>query len=115
MDPTREIFWNIEHLIEYAHYIGFVIISLLILYILYRRTRLWRMGKSEERFDNFWKRVTDVIWYGFIQRRIFKDWYAGIMHILIFSGIGVLIIGTAIVTIEADLPVHFFYGNFFLA
>ena len=111
---TRQIFWNISHLIQYGHYIGFVIITLLILFGLFRRSRMWRRGKGENRFDNPVRRFIDLIVYGFIQKRIFKDRFAGIMHMLIFSGFIMLTIGTAIVTVEADTPLHFFVGPFYL-
>ncbi|MFQ6088387.1 MAG: (Fe-S)-binding protein [Candidatus Methanofastidiosia archaeon] len=113
-DITREIFWNIKKLIEYGHYIGFIIITLLILYALYHRSKMWRKGRGEMRFDIPQRRFIDLILYGFIQKKLFRNKYAGIMHMLMFSGFVMLMVGTAIVTLEADTPLHFFYGKFYI-
>ncbi|MFQ5892200.1 MAG: respiratory nitrate reductase subunit gamma, partial [Candidatus Methanofastidiosia archaeon] len=113
-DVTREIFWNIKKLIEYGHFIGFIVITLLILYGLYRRSKMWRKGRSEMRFDMLSRRFMDLILHGVIQKKLFRNKYTGIMHMLMFSGFVVLMIGTAIVTLESETPLHFFYGKFYV-
>lgn len=52
-------------------------------------------GKEEDRISNPVKRVAEVINYGFIQPKMFRDAQAGIMHALIFWGFLVVSIGTA--------------------
>jgi len=55
MIPSREIFWNIEFG-EILYILGTIVIGILI-YAIYRRYRLWRLGKSDNRFDHLGKRI----------------------------------------------------------
>ncbi|MEO0266627.1 MAG: heterodisulfide reductase-related iron-sulfur binding cluster [candidate division WOR-3 bacterium] len=111
---TREIFWNINKFAKYTHYIFFILLGLLFLFFLYKKIRIWFYGKPENRFENFPRRLKDLILYGLFQKKIFRDRYAGIMHILIFVGMLGLIIGTLIVTVEEDTPLAFLKGKFYL-
>ena len=64
MVPSREIFWNIEFG-EILYIIGAIVIGILI-YAMYRRYKLWRLGKQDNRFDHLGKRIRVFIVTGVI-------------------------------------------------
>jgi Fe-S oxidoreductase len=61
-----------------------------------KRIRLLLSGRKKlNRFDNIPARIGAVLQYAVAQQRMFKDPYAGIFHILIFSGFMILGLRTA--------------------
>jgi len=112
---SRETFWNIQFG-ELVYLLGFLLIAT-VAYALYRRVRLWRLGSKDDRLNNlpnrvwtvFIKTMADGLWH----RRIIRARYAGIMHMLIFGGFALLLMGPLLDTISE----HFFYfmeGNVYL-
>jgi len=96
-----------------------LIVIIIFIYGLVQRTRLWRMGKPENRLDQIPKRIWSVLSYGFFHRRILKEPYPGIMHLFIFWGFLILLIGTILIFIQEDFTKLFFnkifiHGNFYL-
>lgn len=55
-----------------------------------------------------------LIRYLVFHEQLLRDRYAGIAHILLFYGFVILFIGTCLVFLEHDTPLHFFYGPFYL-
>ena len=47
-------------------------------------------GMPDNRFDHPWERLKGLILYAFVQKRMVRDRYAGIFHLLIFWGFCVL-------------------------
>jgi Fe-S oxidoreductase/nitrate reductase gamma subunit len=89
------------------------------LYGVYRRLRIYFKGTPPPRFDHFKKRAVKAIVNAFLQRRVLKKKYPGIMHLLIYSGIVILLIGTTLVFIDSDiwetlLHSQILVGNFYL-
>ena len=64
MTPTREIFWNIEYG-EILYIFGIIVIALII-YALYRRYRIWRLGGPDNRFTPLFKRVNSFIYVAIV-------------------------------------------------
>ncbi len=96
--PTREIFWNIPN----GTILYWLLIPLLLLvgYGIYRRYRLWRLGKPDNRLSNLWQRlrsfvVTGVV-DGLIHLRFLRDPYPGLIHFLIFWGAVIFLVGAFI-------------------
>lgn len=116
--PSREVFWNIPfHAILYP----LLIITLAIFaFGVYKRIRLWRLGKSENRLDQIGQRIMDLLKYALAHYRIMKEAYPGIMHLTIFIGFLLLLIGTTIVSFDYDVwglilgQESFVKGNFYL-
>lgn len=85
----------------------------------YRRWRLRRKGRSAPR--DFAGRLgwRQALWsalrYLVFQRQLLADRYAGVAHLLTFYGFLILFIGTCLVFLEHDTPLHFFYGWFYQA
>jgi Fe-S oxidoreductase/nitrate reductase gamma subunit len=89
------------------------------LYGLYRRVRIYFKGCGPPKFDRIQERVFRTIANVFVQRKVVKKIYPGLMHILIYSGIFVLFIGTTLVMIDNDFWVPLFHqqilvGYFYL-
>jgi len=75
MKPTREIFWNIEFA-EILYIIGTIVVGIL-LYAMYRRYRLWRLGQPDNRFTPLGKRIKEFVKVGVIDG-IFHRKFIGI-------------------------------------
>ena len=58
-------------------------------------------------------RVGEVIRYLTFHQELLRDRRAGIDHLLVFYGFFILFIGTCLVFLEHDTPLHFFYGRFY--
>jgi Fe-S oxidoreductase/nitrate reductase gamma subunit len=111
---SREIFWNIQ-LGGIVYLLGFLVIAVAC-YGLYQRLRLWRLGSKDDRLSNLGSRVRtfvatmgDGLWH----RRIVRDRYAGLMHLLIFGGFGLLLMGPFL-DFMSEHVVHFMKGNVYL-
>jgi Fe-S oxidoreductase/nitrate reductase gamma subunit len=111
---SREIFWNIQFG-ELVYPLGFVVIAV-VFYALYRHLRLWRLGSKDDRLSNLRSRIrtfvttmADGLWH----RRIVSDRYAGLMHILIFGGFGLLLMGPFL-DFMSEHFFHFMRGNVYL-
>ncbi|MDZ7413002.1 MAG: heterodisulfide reductase-related iron-sulfur binding cluster [candidate division KSB1 bacterium] len=110
--PTRQIYWNIP---GYGWlYLLFAVALAVFAYGVYRRVRLWRMGKPEERSDQPLRRLWKVFVEGILQRAVVRDAFPGLMHAAIFFGFVVLFIGTLIVLLQADFGLKILYGRFYL-
>jgi Fe-S oxidoreductase/nitrate reductase gamma subunit len=111
--PIRETFWNIPHWAEIGQYIAGLLALLVFAYGVWRRVRRWRMGKPERRTDKLGARLRSVIVQAVGQRRTLDDIFPGFMHLVIFWGMVVLVIGTALATVDWDVT-HLFFDFQFL-
>ena len=103
-------------LIMYTILSGFAAIFL---YGIYRRIRIYFKDASQPSFDHIRERAYRAILNAFAQRKVLKKKYPGSMHLLIYSGIIVLFIGTCLVMIDIDFWPPLFHsqilvGNFYL-
>lgn len=77
------------------------------------------MTTTEKRIEKPWSRLADVLIYGVGQVRTVMKLYPGIMHLLIFWGVLIQLIGTAIKIMQMGLFVPFtwplFSSGFYLA
>ncbi len=112
MTPTREVYWNIKHI--WLMYALFLPVLLIFAYGLHRRYRLWRLGRPEARFDAPLLRLKGLLIYGFGQARLWRNPYAGIFHLLFFSGFVILFLGTLVVMLHEDFGLRLMQGSFYL-
>jgi Fe-S oxidoreductase/nitrate reductase gamma subunit len=61
-------------------------------------------GAPENRFDRIGARILKTLEYAFAQKRMFRDFYAGVFHILIFGGFVVLIVRSLALVVEGLVP-----------
>jgi Fe-S oxidoreductase/nitrate reductase gamma subunit len=95
---------------------GFAVIFL---YGVYRRFRLYFGKTIQIDSDQIKKGIWRAIVNAFAQRKVLKKPYPGLMHLLIYSGMIVLLIGTTLVFLDFDIWETFFHhqilvGYFYL-
>jgi Fe-S oxidoreductase/nitrate reductase gamma subunit len=97
-------------------YAGAAIAILLLIAYLVRRTFIYRHGRrgAGPYLDRLPTRVRDLLANGLLQKAILQDRFAGIMHLGIFWGFVVLLVGTTILIFAIDFGLGFFYGRFYL-
>ncbi|MEO8191497.1 MAG: (Fe-S)-binding protein [Acidobacteriota bacterium] len=82
-----------------------VLIAILaFVYSVVRRIRVLLTGAPENRFDRIPLRIRKTLEYAFAQKRMFRDLYAGIFHILIFGGFVVLVVRSLSLVVEGLVP-----------
>jgi len=124
LGETREILWNApqvfkEHFVDFFHflYLGlpfvlFGLWGLTILYPLYRWFRIVRLGQPANRFDRLVLRGQRALFEGVGQGRVVRE-PAGVVHQVLLVSFVILFLGTALITVEADTPLNFYYGAFY--
>lgn len=110
--PTREIYWNIPgHLLIYL----FTLAALAVFfYGFYQKYRCWKRGKSDNRFGKPGARLYGVMVHAFAQLRIWREAWPGTFHAMFFWGMGLLVIGTIIVLLQADFGIPIMRGWLYL-
>src|SRR5919201_6395747 len=109
--PIRETFINIPEWAEVALYLGSVVSVAVLAWGLWRRMRLWQIGRQTLRDmlmqdwlkTNVPQGIKQVLIYVFGQKRLVRKAYAGTMHVGLFWGFVLLFIGTALATIDWDI------------
>ncbi|GAW93114.1 heterodisulfide reductase-related iron-sulfur binding cluster [Calderihabitans maritimus] len=112
MIPTREIYWNIEG--HWLMYLLMLVAFAVFGYGVYQKSRYWRLGKQENRFDNIGERIKTVLVHAFGHKRILREAYPGIMHFAIFWGFVIFFLGTLVVALQADLGLEIYHGSLYL-
>lgn len=118
MYNTREIYWNVGHSVLIPMYLfAFIAISILF-YGFYKRYKVYKKGKPENRFDNIFQRLKYFLSNLFLQRKVLKVFSIGSVHALLFWSFLILFIGTTLIFIQADIlnPLFgfkFLKGNFY--
>jgi Fe-S oxidoreductase/nitrate reductase gamma subunit len=69
-----------------------------------RRVRVLMAGRPDNRFTRIAERIGKTLEYAFAQRRMFRDFYAGFFHILIFGGFVVLTVRSLALVVEGLIP-----------
>ncbi len=69
-----------------------------------RRVRVLMAGRPDNRFTRIGERIRRTLEYAFAQKRMFRDFYAGAFHILIFGGFVVLTVRTLELVVEGLVP-----------
>lgn len=112
MEPTREIYWNIQY--GWLLYPLTGLVGALIGYGLWRRFRVWQRGTLGEWRDDPARRLRAVLAQGLGQAKVVRSPFAGTMHLLLYAGFATLFLGTLMIAVQEDLRVHFLQGNFYL-
>ena len=78
----------------------------------YRRIRVYRLGRSLDRFDRFPLRTTLMLKRMLTQSKVLREPGPGSLHALFFWGFGVLIIGSLLIMVQADILDPLFHLRF---
>lgn len=117
MEATREVFGNIPGG-EWVYLIALASVGVF-LWGIFRRVRLWRIGKEAGRLDRWGERVRGLFLYAFAHKGFYREKLPGVGHFLLFIGFVAALIATTIIAIEKDLGylglrVNFWKGDFYL-
>jgi Fe-S oxidoreductase/nitrate reductase gamma subunit len=112
VELTRQIYWNIVY--GGWIYLFFAISAAVFLYAIQRRVRLWRLAGKADRFDRLGERLRGLVSEVLGQRRLLRDPFAGVSHLLIFYGFGGLTVATALIALQEWTGIHFLQGTFYL-
>jgi Fe-S oxidoreductase/nitrate reductase gamma subunit len=112
---TRAIMGNVPASWQVAFYLAAFTACGLAGYVFLRRFLCHRRGKitPPEHSRSMVAGIGSVLSYLAFHKPLLRDRYAGMAHLLMFYGFGVLFIGTCLVFLEHDTPLHFFYGDFY--
>lgn len=114
MTPVREDLWNLPEWMYPIHWALVIVCGALVVYGLWRRVRLWRMGRASLRTDRLGERLGGLLLYALGQRRVLAQLYPGLMHGLIFYGFLAFFIATSLVGIQMDAGWQILKGGFYL-
>jgi Fe-S oxidoreductase/nitrate reductase gamma subunit len=99
--PQRREYWNIR-----GYWVLYLFLSALIatlLYVPFRRGRLYRLGRKEMRIDNIPQRLKNAFSRGATAHRVFRDPYAAIYHTCIYTSIIALTIVTTLLLVDNEI------------
>lgn len=110
---TREVYWNIAPV--WGLYLLFAVSLAVFGHGFYHRHyKLWRLGRSERRGGDIRERLMGVVRYALAQRRVLRDRYSGIAHLLLSWGVLILFTGSLVVMIHHDFGLPIMRGRFYL-
>ena len=111
---TREILGNIPAWLVGAFYaLAFAACGWAALAFLRRASARHRARRPAQSAPPLGERLMSIARYLVFQEPLRRDRFAGIAHLLITYGFFILIVGTTIVFLEHQTPLHFFYGRFY--
>jgi len=117
---TREILWNVPGWLTTVFYLLTFLACVWAGMQFVKRFRQHRRGQSLtgsvdiSKNRSLIKRILSVVRYLTFHEQLRRDAFAGTAHLLMFYGFFILFIGTCLVFLEHDTPLHFFYGTFYL-
>ena len=115
--PHREVYWGVERA-GWTVYPLLAVLVTTLLYLPFRRARLWRIGRRDVRTDNRAQRIRNLL-LGAVQHRVPRDRYAGVYHACIYSSIIALTIVTTLLLVDHEIwepltGAPFLQGNVYL-
>ena len=113
-DATRVVQWNTTLPMVVFMYATMVIALAAFGYGIWRRVRIWRLGKNAVRWDRPGVRLRLMMVRAFGHTNLLKDRVPGIMHALMFFGFLILFVATLVVAINFDLGIPIMRGAFYL-
>src|SRR5437588_1582450 len=96
-------------------YVLVAVQALVLGYAFSRCYLMWRRGREYGPIDRVGERVRQTLAVAFLHRRLIRPGYryAGVLHLFIFWGFVVLIIGTLLVQLAADIVRPYFNASFY--
>ncbi|HKA36733.1 MAG TPA: electron transfer flavoprotein, partial [Thermoanaerobaculia bacterium] len=102
MLPTERVIFGIPGTVFFGILILLAVVAFV--YSAGRRVRVLLALAPENRFDRIGTRIAKTLEYAFVQKRMFRDLYAGIFHIFLFTGFLVLLVRTIALVVEGLVP-----------
>ena len=111
---TRHIDWNVSFWMLAFLYAGSFLAFGVSGFRLYRRVRVWKAGRPYPVETSLARALSNVIAWAVNRSKMPRDPFAAWMHSLVLWGFIILFIGTTMVFLEHQTPLHFYYGTFYL-
>ncbi|MCM0082253.1 4Fe-4S dicluster domain-containing protein [Geomonas sp. Red32] len=108
MEATREIYWNVGHLVVLPMYIVTTIAAALFCYGFWVRIKTYRQGKALDRLDRLATRIELTLAKLFGQGKVLAHSAPGTAHAIFFWGFLLLFIGTLLIMLQVDFSVPLF-------
>jgi Fe-S oxidoreductase len=99
--PHRDVYWGVERA-GWTVYPLLAILVATLLYLPFRRSALWRLGRPVPLGGPVGLRLRNLA-LGAVQHRVPRDPYAGVYHLCIYSSIIALTIVTLLLAIDHEL------------
>ncbi len=110
---TREIQWNVTTAMVVVMYASLGVALLVFAYGVWRRVRVWRLGRRAIVWDEIGARSRRML-AAIAQATVLRKRMPGIMHALLFYGWWVLFAATCVVFVDYYLGVPIMRGAFYL-
>jgi Fe-S oxidoreductase/nitrate reductase gamma subunit len=103
MEATRQIYWNVGHGVVAPMYLVALAAAALFAWGLWRRVRTWRLGAPADRLDRPGARAARTLRAVLGQGSVLRDPLPGAAHAALFWSFLLLLAGTLLVMLQADL------------
>jgi Fe-S oxidoreductase len=107
---VREVFWNVSEGPWVVYSLAIVAVAILVWAVVARFWVVWRRGQPEDRIHPFWRRIGAFIKVGIVDglthKRMLRDLYPGISHLLLFWGCVFLLVCAGI-----DFLSHYWFHS----
>jgi Fe-S oxidoreductase len=100
--PTERLIAGVPGRLVFGLLVLFAVLAFA--YSIGRRIRVLLAAAPEPRFDRIGLRIVKTLEYAFVQKRMFRDLYAGTFHIFLFAGFLVLTVRTIALVAEGLVP-----------
>lgn len=110
---TRQIHWDVPFALVLLMYASLGLALLVFAYGVWRRLRIWRLGRRAVVWDRFGARLRRLL-AAIAHATLFRKRLPGLMHALIFFGFLILFAATTVVFVDADLRLKIMHGWFYL-
>ncbi|QGG47447.1 heterodisulfide reductase-related iron-sulfur binding cluster [Heliorestis convoluta] len=110
MGAQREIYWNVSTEVVVFLYLSMAVALAFFVYGLYQQVQRWRRGQPEQRKGQMSLLMKEF----FFQKKLLRDPYPGIMHLLIFWGFAFMFITTGLIGIQKYTGLMVFTGPIYL-
>ena len=120
MEFTREIYWNVGHgpWTLVPMYLLAIAAAAVVIRAFRERLQVYRQGRPLDRTDQLGSRIADMLANVVLQKKVTRVKMPGLLHGLFFWGFLLLLIGTALIVIQADFTdllfgIQFLQGTFY--
>lgn len=110
---TRQVHWDVPPALVVLMYVSLGLALLVFAYGVWRRLRIWRLGRRAVVWDRLGARLRRLL-AAIAHATLFRKRLPGVMHALIFFGFVILFAATTVVFVDADLHVKIMHGWFYL-
>lgn len=110
---TRHVHWDVPPALVLFMYASMGLALLVFAYGVWRRLRIWRLGRRAVVWDRFGARLRRML-AAIAHVKLFKKRLPGFMHALVFFGFLTLFAATVVVFVDSDLRIRIMHGWFYL-